>query len=164
MEKNKYIVKPGHTIKHNGKEYKAGEDIELTEKQAEKLHVESADQYKARMVLEGKDSYADSPAPNTKALVEKIEAARSEETVEVLMSLSTVKVVVAAGKKRLKELAQAASSSPQITMDELKVEIRNAENIKALEALSDDVLNWKHPEEACQLTDAYDAREKELKG
>lgn len=161
MKKGKYIVKPGHTIKHDGKEYKAGDEIELTEAQADKLHVESADQYKARMVLEGKDSYVDSPAPHTKILLTKISEARSVETVEVLMSLSTVKSVVTAGNKRLKELAQEA---PKLTMDELKVEIRNAENMNALEALSGDVINWENPEESRQLTDAYDAREKELKG
>ena len=135
-----------------------------TEEQAVKLHVESADQYKARQVLEGNDTYADSPGPNTKVLVAKIGEAKSVETVEVIMSLSTVKAVTAAGKKRLKELADEASSAPQITMDELKVEIRNAEDLKALEALSGDVINWENPDESRQLSDAYDAREKELKG
>ena len=174
MGKNKlYIVKLGHTIKHNGVEYNEGQDIELTEAEAEKLHVESADQHKARQVLEGNDSYADTPAPNTKVLLAKIAQAKSEETVEALMSLSTVKSVITAGNKRLKELSEEAaalsaaherSGDPQITMDALKLKIRDAKDIKALEALSGDVINWKNPEEASQLTDAYDAREKELKG
>ena len=62
MKKGNYIVKDGYTIKHDGQEYQGGDKIELTKEQAEKLHVESAEQYKARQVLEGKDSYADSPA------------------------------------------------------------------------------------------------------
>lgn len=165
MEKKKlYIVMEGQTIKHNGEVYEGGDEIELTEEQADKLHVESADQHKARQVLEGKDSYADSPGPNTKDLVAKIGAAKSVETVEVLMTLSTVKSVSTAGTKRLKELADEAKTAPKITMDELKVKIRNAGDIKALEALSGDVINWQNPEESRQLTDAYDAREKELKG
>ena len=140
MKKVKYIVQPDCTIKHDGKEYKEGSEIELTEEQAEKLHVDSAEQHQARLVLDGKATLADTPTPNTKALVAKIEVAEHVETVEALMSLSTVKYVAKAGEMRLKELSVASASEAKVDVVVITPEIlvsraKIAATVKDLDAI-----------------------------
>lgn len=168
MKKGMYIVKPGYTIKHDGTEYKEGSEIELTKEQAENLHVESAEQHKARKVLEGKDSYADSPAPNTKRLVGQIELAQHAETVEVLMSFSTVKAVASAGNKRLKELEEAAKevivSGSIITVDSLIAQAKVAKSFDELVAIEKLAVNNLELSDFDYVNTAIEARKKELKG
>ena len=161
MKKGKYKVKDGYTIKHDGQKYESGAEIELTKAEAEKLNVESAEQYKARQVLEGKDTYEDSPAPNTKELVAKIETAQHPETVEVLMSLSTIKAVAAAGNKRLKVLAEASDDNSVTTEDIFNTvkAAKNNEELVALERKAVDVLDTKGMD---TLMAAIAGRKKEL--
>lgn len=165
--KKKYHVKEGYRIKHDGETYESGAEMELTEDEAASLHVETGDQRKARLVLAGKASYEpDTPKPNTNVLIEKINAARSAETVEALMSLSTTKAVKAAGDKRLKSLAEAAPKTDESAPDkaELLEKINGAETVEVLEDLADEIMSWKDKTEHEELSNAYNAREKELKG
>ena len=168
MKPGKYRVKDGYKIKHDGKEFPGGAEIELTEEQAEKLHVESADEYKARMVLEGKDSYADSKQPVTKELVAKIEAAQHPETVEVLMSLSTVKAVATAGNKRLKELSEAIAAPEKdngaITPESLAEKAKSAKNNDELVAIRKEAVDNLETSGIDFVSNAIAARLKELKG
>jgi len=158
--KGKYHVKEGHRIKHNGGIFESGAELELTEAEAATLHVETADERKARQVLDGKASYEpDTPKPNTNALLEKISEANSVETVEALMSLSGTKTVKAAGDKRLKELAPVLSSKAA----ELMEKINGAETVELLQELGSEVIDWKDATEHKALSDAYSAREEELK-
>ncbi len=140
MKTGKYVVQLGHTIKHDGVEYKEGTEIILTEEQAEKLHVDSAEQHQARLVLAGKATLADSPAPNTKALTAKIATAKHAETVKALMSLSTVKAVATAGTKRLKELREAAVAAEKaeqktVTPEILVSKVKLAQSYEDLDAI-----------------------------
>ena len=165
--KQTYIIKPTHTIKHNGAEYKEGDSIELTEDEAKKLHVESADKHQARLVMEGKATFQDSPTPNTKLLIKKIEAANSEETVEALKSLTTVKAVYTAGAKRIKELkAQADTpekvSETSVTVGSLlqRIEFAQKDALDAIGKESSDL-----PEaDAKTVSDAIKKRKEDLKG
>lgn len=162
-----YLVKKGHNIHHNSKEYKEGETVMLTEEQAKKLHVESADEYHARLVLEGKGSYADSKTPVTKELVEKIKAARSVETVEVLMSLSTVKAVATAGNKRLEELAKEPVKKNEGGDDgELKallVKVKAAKTAVELSTIEKEAVDKLSIEGIDKLGNAVSDRKAELK-
>ena len=138
MQKGKYVVQPGHTIKLDGVEYKEGAEIMLDEEQAKQLHVDSYEEHQARLILAGKATLADTPTPNTKALIAKIATTKHAETVEALMSLSTVKAVATAGIKRLKELEEAAVSAKQpdvVTPEILVSRVKLAENKKALDAI-----------------------------
>ena len=162
MSKSTFVVTEGNTIKHDGEKYEAGAEIQLTEEEAKKLHVESAEQAKARRVLAGKDNYseADSPKPMTKQLVEKINAATSIETVIALGELSDTKSVKAAVDKKLKSL----SSDIEVMKNDLLKHINEASDLTTLESYAGSVSGC--PDEAAhkELSEAYAAKEKELGG
>ena len=163
MKKAKYIVKKGYAIKFDGHEYKEGDEIELTKEEAKPLHVESADEYKARQVLEGKDHYDDTKTPVTDDLIAKIEKAQSVETIEVLMSLSTVKSVATAGKKRLKELKDQAVALFKARADALLAKVPMATDKKALSAIEGEAAESLDPEGYDTVAKAIDDRKKALK-
>ena len=164
-----YVVKEGNRIQHDKVTYEAGQTIPgLTAEQAKGLHVETAEQAKARAVLAGKASYgsseADTPTPNTKMLVAKIKDAKSIETVKALMSLSITKTVEAAGKKRLEQIAKDKKDSPP-TKDELMTKIAEASTADAVNDLDDAILgSGVTDDQLRELFEAQSARKTELEG
>ena len=166
-----YVVKEGHTIQHDTVTYNAGDQLKLTKEQATKLHVETAEQAKARAVLAGKDSYgsseADTPKPNTKALLAKIKDAQSIETVKALMSLSETATVKTAGERRIKviEQSEAEAKNVPVTKDSLLEDIGNASTVEELKALDDKITGSEITYADLKVVmDAQAARKTELEG
>jgi hypothetical protein len=168
MKKEKYIVQAGHTIKHDGKEYKEGVEIMLTEEQAEKLHVDTAEQHQARLVLAGKATLEDTPTPNTKALLALIWPSKHAETVEALMSLSKVKAVATAGEKRLKELSEAGEAAKKatetVTPELLVSRVKIATTVAGLDAIELDAAEKLETAGLDFVNKAISDRKAELEG
>lgn len=167
MSLKDYVVKEGFRVKHNAKTYGSGEELQLTEDQAKGLHVETKDQAKARAVLAGKASFgpseADTPTPNSKALVAKINAAKGTEAVKTLMSLSETKTVKTAGTKRLEQIAKEKKDTPP-TKYELLAKIAEASTVDELTDLLSLSEKSLSPDVFEEVSEAIEARNKELEG